>query len=78
MSVNKGQMLVGMFCVKSPTSLADISICQREGAKLQKAKKDAQFVSAYFYYSKKKSTLLKGKLISLVHKTQDSIAPLFT
>ena len=39
--------------VSIPTSLADISICQRQRRKLQKAKKDVQFVIAYFYYSKK-------------------------
>lgn len=74
MFVNKGQMLTGMFCVKSPTSLPDISICQWERAKLQKSEKDVLFIT----YILKKSTLVKGKLISLVHKTHDSIAPLFT
>ena len=53
LSVNKGQMLAGMFCEQIPTSLADISICQRQRCKLQKAKEDVQFVIAYFYYSKK-------------------------
>lgn len=75
LSIIKGQMLTGMFCVKSPTSLPDISILSmRERQTLEVRER----CSIHYYYFKKKSTLVKGKLISLVHKTRHSIAPLFT